>query len=211
MSVQQPPALSSPVMRVTSDEEEGASYNTLNGQNQAMDIKIAANPGSVMAMKRNSEMRSHQPTYAYDEPSDENGVMVIVLTILSYFLIALTFPISFWFCFRVSTVLSSPRDVSPLQTVNEYERAVIFRLGRIRKGGARGPGLRVVIPCIDTFKCVDLRTGAFDVPPQEILTRDSVSLLAFTKQFVLIINSQGHHQCGRGGLLPGKYPLVLLR
>ena len=62
------------------------------------------------------------------------------------------------------------------QIVQEYERAVIFRLGRLRSGGAKGPGLFLVIPCIDTYRCVDLRTGAFDVPPQEILTRDSVTV-----------------------------------
>ena len=60
--------------------------------------------------------------------------------------------------------------------MQEYERAVIFRLGRLRSGGAKGPGLFFVIPCIDTYRCVDLRTGAFDVPPQEILTRDSVTV-----------------------------------
>ena len=62
------------------------------------------------------------------------------------------------------------------KVVQEYERAVIFRLGRLRSGGAKGPGLFFVLPCIDTYKCVDLRTGAFDVPPQEILTRDSVTV-----------------------------------
>ena len=76
-----------------------------------------------------------------------------------------------------------------MKVVQEYERAVIFRLGRLRSGGAKGPGLFFILPCIDTyrsasstqckvltgmFRCVDLRTGAFDVPPQEILTRDSV-------------------------------------
>ena len=53
------------------------------------------------------------------------------------------------------------------QVVTEYERAVIFRLGRLRKGGSKGPGIFTVIPCIDTYKCVDLRTVSFDVPPQE--------------------------------------------
>ena len=67
-----PPRLSrvQPVMRVVSTEEEGGAYATLNGQNQMVDIKIAANPGSVMAMKRNSEMRNHQPAYTYDEASE---------------------------------------------------------------------------------------------------------------------------------------------
>ena len=54
-----------------------------------------------------------------------------------------------------------------LQVVQEYERAVIFRLGRLRSGGAKGPGLFFIMPCIDTYKKVDLRTVSFDVPPQE--------------------------------------------
>jgi erythrocyte band 7 integral membrane protein len=88
-----------------------------------------------------------------------------------------------------------PRDTVLLfQVVQEYERAVIFRLGRLRKvirlkicakkrcsliipffkctlilqGGAKGPGIFFVIPCIDTYKKVDLRTVSFDVPPQEV-------------------------------------------
>ena len=55
-----------------------------------------------------------------------------------------------------------------LKVVTEYERAVIFRLGRLRKGGSKGPGIFTIIPCIDTYRCVDLRTVSFDVPPQEV-------------------------------------------
>lgn len=62
------------------------------------------------------------------------------------------------------------------QVVQEFERAVIFRLGRLRKGGARGPGLFFVLPCIDTYRKVDLRTVSFDVPPQEV----SVNLVKIT-------------------------------
>merc|ERR1719339_799327 len=60
--------------------------------------------------------------------------------------------------------------------VQEYQRAVIFRLGRVKKGGAVGPGLFWIIPCIDSIQVVDLRTVSFDVPPQEILTKDSVTV-----------------------------------
>jgi len=63
-----------------------------------------------------------------------------------------------------------------IKVVQEYERAVIFRLGRIKKGGAQGPGLFFIIPCIDQCVVVDLRTVSFDVPPQEILTKDSVTV-----------------------------------
>jgi erythrocyte band 7 integral membrane protein len=60
--------------------------------------------------------------------------------------------------------------------VQEYQRAVIFRLGRILTGGAKGPGLFFILPCIDNLVIVDLRTITFDVPPQEILTKDSVTV-----------------------------------
>ena len=55
--------------------------------------------------------------------------------------------------------------------MREYERAVILRLGRILPGGAKGPGLFFILPCIDSIVNVDLRTITFDVPPQEILTK----------------------------------------
>ena len=53
-----------------------------------------------------------------------------------------------------------------MKTVNEYERVVILRLGRTRQGGAKGPGLFFILPCIDTCYYVDLRTITFDVAPQ---------------------------------------------
>lgn len=53
---------------------------------------------------------------------------------------------------------------------------MIFRLGRNLNGGARGPGLFFILPCIDDITTVDLRTVTFDVPPQEILTKDSVTV-----------------------------------
>ncbi len=47
--------------------------------------------------------------------------------------------------------------------MKEYERAVIFRLGRILSGGAKGPGLFFILPCIDNMVSIDLRTVTFDV------------------------------------------------
>ncbi len=63
--------------------------------------------------------------------------------------------------------------LSAIKIVKEYERAVIFRLGRVR-GGAKGPGLFILIPSIDRMEKVDLRTVTMDVPPQDIITRDNV-------------------------------------
>ena len=50
----------------------------------------------------------------------------------------------------------------------EYERAVIFRLGRLLSGGARGPGVFFVIPCVDIYEKIDMRTKTYEIPPQEV-------------------------------------------
>ena len=71
-------------------------------------------------------------------------------------------------------VISESNDIH--LSLQEYERAVIFRLGRIKKGGAVGPGLFFIIPCMDQIQTVDLRTVSIDIPPQEILTKDSVTV-----------------------------------
>ncbi|CAI6346832.1 unnamed protein product [Macrosiphum euphorbiae] len=75
--------------------------------------------------------------------------------------VVITFPISIFCCFEI---------------VQEYERAVIFRLGRLVSGMAKGPGMFFVLPFIDDYTRVDLRTQTYDVPPQEILTKDSVTV-----------------------------------
>ena len=62
-----------------------------------------------------------------------------------------------------------------VQIVQEYERAVIFRLGRIRHGGAKSPGLHFTLPCIDKLTAIDLRTQVFDVVPQEVSAADKVA------------------------------------
>lgn len=49
---------------------------------------------------------------------------------------------------------------------------MVFRLGRLRSGGAKGPGLFFIMPCVDSYKKVDLRTVSFDVPPQEVRGRE---------------------------------------
>ncbi|XP_019875041.1 band 7 protein AGAP004871 isoform X2 [Aethina tumida] len=89
------------------------------------------------------------------------GVVEFIATCGSVLLLIVTMPFSLFVCFKV---------------VQEYERAVIFRLGRLRSGGARGPGIFFVLPCVDSYCKVDLRTVSFDVPPQEALTKDSVTV-----------------------------------
>ncbi len=63
---------------------------------------------------------------------------------------------------------------SAVKVVQEYERGVIFRLGRLV--GPRGPGLFFIIPIIDRMVKVDLRTVTMDVPAQEVITKDNVTI-----------------------------------
>src|SRR5215203_720750 len=63
--------------------------------------------------------------------------------------------------------------LSAVKIVKEYERGVIFRLGRVQ-GGPKGPGLFILLPFIDRMVKVDLRTVTMDVPPQDVITRDNV-------------------------------------
>jgi len=63
---------------------------------------------------------------------------------------------------------------SAIRILLEYERGVVFRLGRF--AGVKGPGLRFIIPVIDRLVKISLRTVAMDVPPQDIITKDNVSV-----------------------------------
>jgi regulator of protease activity HflC (stomatin/prohibitin superfamily) len=68
--------------------------------------------------------------------------------------------------------------ISSIKIVKEYERAVVFRLGRLINPpkGPKGPGLIIIIPIIDKWVRVNLRLIAMDVPPQDVITKDNVSV-----------------------------------
>ncbi|XP_055898901.1 band 7 protein AGAP004871-like isoform X1 [Biomphalaria glabrata] len=124
------------------------------------DTEEQIQPGSGNKVK---PMEFHKATSenGQEEPSGGIGCCGYILYALSMLTIIITFPFSLCLCIKV---------------VQEYERAVIFRLGRLLSGGAKGPGLFFIIPCMDSYTKVDLRTVSFDVPPQEVLTRDSVTV-----------------------------------
>jgi len=65
--------------------------------------------------------------------------------------------------------------VASIKILNEYERAVVFRLGRVMSQ-PKGPGIIIVIPLIDRFVRIGLRTIVQDVPPQDVITRDNVTV-----------------------------------
>ena len=107
----------------------------------------------------------------------------------------LLFPITIWMAIKI---------------IPEYERAVIMRLGRMKnkkvsvsklvfrliiyalfknRQKASGPGLFLVIPCTDDYIPVDLRTKSFDIPPQEILTKDSVTVAVDAVVYYRVFNA----------------------
>ncbi len=77
---------------------------------------------------------------------------------------------------------------SSVRVLREYERGVIFRLGRLI--GAKGPGLFFLIPFIDRMVKVSLRTIVMDVPPQDVITRDNVSVQVNAVVYFRVINPE---------------------
>ena len=88
-------------------------------------------------------------------PPSGTGTVVCtaVLTFISIVLLIFTFPFSL---------------ISVIKVIPQYERAIIFRLGRIKGGQVVGPGVFFIIPCIDKMVKVDTRLKTFDVPPQTV-------------------------------------------
>src|SRR5512137_891366 len=76
--------------------------------------------------------------------------------------------------FIVIVVLVVMFLASAIRILNEYERAVIFRLGRVI--ATKGPGLIILIPVVDKMVRIDMRTITMDIPPQDVITRDNVSI-----------------------------------
>ncbi len=64
---------------------------------------------------------------------------------------------------------------SAIKVLNEYERAVVFRLGRVLSA-PKGPGLIIIVPLIDRYVRISLRTVVQDVPPQDVITKDNVTV-----------------------------------
>jgi regulator of protease activity HflC (stomatin/prohibitin superfamily) len=77
----------------------------------------------------------------------------------------------FWF---IALAFVAIIIASAIRILLEYERGVVFRLGRF--SGTKGPGLKFIIPIIDQMKKINMRTIAMDVPPQDVITKDNVSI-----------------------------------
>ncbi len=99
----------------------------------------------------------------------ESNVVARILTVIGYILLIPLFPLA-------------------VKIVQEYERGVIFRLGRLQ--GAKGPGLFVILPIVDRMVKMDLRVLTLDVPSQEIITRDNVTVKVDAVIYFRVVNPE---------------------
>merc|ERR1719295_1004137 len=76
---------------------------------------------------------------------------------------------------------------SIFRSVRDYERAVIFRLGKI-SGGAKGPGIFMVNPLTDTIRVIDLRIVTYNLPPQAMMTKDAVTVTVDAISFMKVLD-----------------------
>ena len=106
------------------------------------------------SLSQQNNNRLNSKSYSLFSACEEGpGLCALAMTVLSLFFIIISLPLSMLFVVKV---------------VQEYERAVIFRLGRLLTGGARGPGVFFVIPCVDVYEKIDMRSQTFEIPPQEV-------------------------------------------
>ncbi|CAG9537265.1 unnamed protein product [Cercopithifilaria johnstoni] len=156
------------------------NYRSKNESISSLSTNLVFNPTNSYYIDKESEsltsfnIRELPLNDSSVNVQSELGFCGWILTILSYILIFFTLPISVCMCVKV---------------VQEYERVVIFRLGRLMPGGARGPGIFFTVPCIDTYRKVDLRVFSFEVPPQEILSKDSVTVAVDAVVYFRISNA----------------------
>jgi len=141
--------------------------DSMSPEKEAMEHETHKNGNQNNVLKRE---KSSDPIQCEEGP----GLVAYLLTLGSLLLVAASLPLSLFFVVKV---------------VQEYERAVIFRLGRLLTGGARGPGVFFIIPCVDTYEKIDMRSQTFEIPPQEILTKDSVTVFVNAIMYYKVANA----------------------
>ncbi|MCA9601830.1 MAG: slipin family protein [Polyangiales bacterium] len=78
--------------------------------------------------------------------------------------------------FGIAAFLAFPAILKGFYIINQYERGIVFRLGRVEQSQVREPGLTFVFPFVDRLVKIDIRTVTLDVPPQEVITKDNVTI-----------------------------------
>ena len=97
------------------------------------------------------------------------------------------FPFGFSFSIGIVVLLGVLISAS-VKILREYERGVVFFLGRFQ--GVKGPGLIIIVPLVQQMVRVDLRTRVFDVPPQDVISRDNVSVKVNAVVYLRVVDPQ---------------------
>lgn len=144
------------------DALDGPSYFSYGGQQ-----------GKYRSVFTYSSLNSTSSAQDPEERKQSVGCLVCykVVTIVCYLIFLTTLPLSLLFT---------------LKTVRGFERMVIFRLGRYLK--TAGPGYAIVLPCIDSWKRVDMRMKAFSVPPQKVITADNAVIEMGAEVFYNVVD-----------------------
>jgi regulator of protease activity HflC (stomatin/prohibitin superfamily) len=99
----------------------------------------------------------------------------------------INFPFGFSFGLGIAVVLAIML-IASVKILREYERGVVFFLGRFQ--GVKGPGLIIIIPMVQQMVRVDLRTRVFDVPAQDVISRDNVSVKVNAVVYLRVVDPQ---------------------
>ncbi|XP_078248490.1 podocin [Pogona vitticeps] len=136
--------------------------STLEADNQ-VHTSTVVDVDDVVPFEEGTEVMALLESEKHEEgiKSPGLGVCEWLLVFLSLLFILATFPFSIWFCMKI---------------VWEYERAILFRFGRILQGKPRGPGLFFLLPCLDTYHKIDIRLKTLEIPFYEVITKDMMSL-----------------------------------
>ncbi|KAH8253236.1 hypothetical protein KR032_004361 [Drosophila birchii] len=121
-------------------------------------------PGNLAHSSSLNDFRDESPLPQRNVKTSENVPPSFVektFYVVSMFVIALLLPWSLLWCIKV---------------LNEFQRGVVLRMGRLRPKPPCGPGVIFLVPCIDILTIVDIRTSSFSLERQEILTRDMVTI-----------------------------------
>lgn len=138
-------------------------YNRLSSADSGLEDSFAIDFRSPFTYKSVYTYSKSAAPYIGEERDYRPSRLTIICSwtviFISHIILFLTFPISGWFAVKF---------------VQQFERVVVFRLGRLQQ--PKGPGIILVVPIIDIWKRVDLRVRAFNVPPQQLLTTDGTAL-----------------------------------
>ncbi|CAH8450407.1 unnamed protein product [Schistosoma rodhaini] len=143
------------------DRENERSVNVSDHANESTQLRVPASmPTLARGFSLVPERLGKRGSYKRQGNKGMFGCEA-AMQLLAYLAALLTLPFSLFMCLKV---------------IAQYERAVVFRLGRLVSEIPKGPGLVFILPCLDNVKTIDLRTFTFNVPTQEVLTKDSVTV-----------------------------------